>query len=72
MHASAAVRRDLLRAATREMQEEIQRTVTGVLRDMGVQKVTQRDYTFAEARVLAMRETRKKLGEAELAEFAER
>jgi len=72
LHASATVRRDLLRTATREMQEEIQRTVAGVVRDMGVQQATQRDYTFAEARVLAMRETRNTLGEAELAEFAER
>ncbi|MGP0092069.1 MAG: DUF2336 domain-containing protein [Xanthobacteraceae bacterium] len=72
LHASATVRRDLLRAATREMQEEIQRTVSGVLRDMGVKKATHRDYTFAEARVLAMRDTRNIIGEAELAEFAER
>jgi uncharacterized protein (DUF2336 family) len=72
LHASETVRRSLLRAATREMQEEIQRTLSGVLREMGVKKVMQRDYTFAEARVLAMRETRNTLGEAELAEFAER
>jgi uncharacterized protein (DUF2336 family) len=72
LHASATVRRSLLRAATREMQEEIERTLSGVMREMGVKKVTHRDYTFAEARVLALRETRNKLGEAELAEFAER
>lgn len=72
LHASATVRRDLLRTATQEMQEEIQRTLSGVLRDMGVKKITHRDYTFAEARVLAMRDTRNTLGEAELVEFAER
>ena len=72
LHASETVRRELLHAATREMQEQIQSALSGVLHDMGVKKTMHRDYTFAEARVLAMRDTRNKLGEAELAEFAER